>query len=154
MSNLMNNIDSVTTKVENFLYQNEESVMRYTPSSCKRPKSLVVHLRALDCGVFIGTMTAYDSNGYKSAKAFPIGTFMSMVGEVEEALNEFSDDPMMTKVFGYRPSQNVVTFLKAKNVHRLFFIEESNVLDFVKLLNSEKNLKKRSKNANMIISVE
>lgn len=99
----------------------------------KFPGGMVLHFSPVgERGFFIGTLTAYDKNGLKSERAFPLKQFMKVVNEIEDLLKAHQTTSFTGILVGWNPTRFVKSFCYNKKVHRLFFLEESELMDFIR----------------------
>lgn len=118
----------------------------------KCPDSFVLHIAPLHgSGLYLGTLTAYDVNGLKSERAFPLASFMRIISELEALLKVNAGDQCTGKIFGFNPIPMVKDFLYKKKVHRLFFLEEQNVLTFLRTYTSPSRKAEREQNGTEVI---
>lgn len=94
---------------------------------------------------WIGMLTAYDKDGLKSENAVSFNLFMRIVNELENVLADYRVSQITGKLFGWKPSIAIKQFLYNKKVHRLFFLEESHVLSFLKEYTEPSRSEKRTK---------
>lgn len=110
----------------------EEQLSQYKVT-LKHP-GVVVHLYPLEGTTeTLGTITVYDDEGKKSDKALPLDKFLEIVDLVETSMI-YATDGERFKVLGWKPNQKVMDFLFSKRIHRFFFLNEDNVLDFMRRL--------------------
>jgi hypothetical protein len=91
-------------------------------------------------GIFLFTLTCYDEDGLKSEKAVPFPIFINLLNELEEILKSYRRRSFTGRVVGWNPPEHLRDFLYRKKVHRLFFLEEDDVLPFVRELRAMPNL--------------
>lgn len=94
---------------------------------------MVLHICPVgDSGYYIGTLTAYDESGLKSEKAVPFNKYIKIVNEIEDLIEPYQTQGFTGRLAGWNPAPVVRSFLYHKKVHRLFFLEERQVLPFLK----------------------
>jgi len=106
---------------------------------------VVIHFSPVgQSGYFIGTFTAYDRNGLKSERALPFDKYIRIVNEVEDLLEPYQVNGFTGRLAGWNATPYVKSFLFHKKVHRLFFLNETHVLSFVKRYTGKKLARKRA----------
>jgi hypothetical protein len=110
------------------------------------PGGVVIHLAPLGkTGFYVGTFTAYNHNGLKSQDALRFSDFLNITSELENTLKQYDTHGFTGKVVGWKPSQSIKNFLHEKKAHRLFFLHQSQVLEFVNEYMSVKRKEKRKR---------
>lgn len=118
----------------------------------KCPDSFVLHISPLTgSSLYVGTLTAYDVNGLKSERAFPLDAFMRVISELEALLRINASYECTGRLIGWNPTVSVKDFLYKKKAHRLFFLEEHKVLSFLKTYSSPSRKVEREQNGTEVI---
>jgi hypothetical protein len=81
----------------------------------------------------------------KSENAVSFSNFMKIVGELENVLADYRVSPVTGRLFGWKPAKYLQNFLYNKKVHRLFFLEESQVFSFLREYTDYERADKRNK---------
>lgn len=105
---------------------------------------IVLHFAPVgDTGFYVGTLTAYDENGLKSENAIPFNQFIQVVNEIEDLLEPYKTKEFTGTLEGWNADGIIKSFLYNKKVHRVFFLEEQQVLPFVKSYTNPARVAKR-----------
>lgn len=119
----------------------------------KYPGGMVLHLAPVGkTGFCIGTLTGYDEDGFKSEKAIPFSEFIEVVNEIENLIGVYGTLEFTGILAGWKAEGYLKNFLYHKKVHRVFFLEESCVLPFLKSY-SHPARKRRRKNLGVDVMV-
>lgn len=108
---------------------------------------VVLHINPVgNTGFYIGTLTAYDKSGLKSEQAIPFQKFIKVINQLENLLSQYQTTSFTGRLEGWNPTEKVREFLYEKKVHRLFFLAEDAVLNFMEDYTSKKYIAYRLEN--------
>ncbi len=104
----------------------------------------VLHLSPLgETGYCIGTFTAYGDDARKSESAMPFRQYIKVINQLETLLEEYQANDFVGRLVGWNPPTLIKEFLYEKKVHRFFFINEDDVMEFMKKYSSKSRVKYR-----------
>lgn len=148
--NIMTNELAVEKALKTF-----ESELSGYELSKRLPGGVVLHLASIgETGYFIGTVTAFNSEGVKSEHALPFRKFMRIIEELEHLASAYRKAPFTGAVVGWKPKATLEKFLFEKKVHRLFFLNEESVLPFLKVYGNAARKEQRDRDGvNVLVMV-
>lgn len=121
----------------------------------KLPGGIVLHIAPVgETGYYVGTLTGYNKEGQKSADAIPSDIWLNLINDIEQLIKPLATKPFTGKLVGHKAiGSNVISFLLKKQVHRFFFLEEQNMLKFLKSYNHYSRSERRRNSGITIITV-
>lgn len=109
------------------------------------PGGMTLHFSPVgSTGYYIGTLTAYNSDGEKSEYAIPFNDFIDVINEIESLLRAYRTNNFTGQLVGNGATGVIKNFLFDKKVHRIFFLDEDKVLPFVKTFMSQERTRNRA----------
>jgi len=127
----------MTMSVEKTIETFGEELNHYKSDKCVA-NGVVLHMAPVgDSGYYVGTFTCYDANGLKSERALPFDKYIRVVNEIEDLITPYQTNTFTGRLVGHNPTPRVREFLYTKKVHRMFFLNETNVMNFVKNFTSK-----------------